>query len=226
MHSFKHYGAVIGLLAGVFSTVLASASSEKPAGAPDPLELLRKGNERFVSGESIRPHQNARRREALASGQKPFAIVLTCADSRVAPEIFFDQGLGDIFVLRNAGNVVDDHVLGSMEYAVEHLGTSLVVVVGHSKCGAVAAAVAGGEAPGHIGSIVESIAPSVSAGVGAADPVDAVVRANARRMAELIAGSKPILAKAVGEGHLKVVAARYDIATGQVEFLKSAARDQ
>lgn len=202
---------------------LLAHGSEKTAAVADPLQLLAKGNERFVSGEVLHPHQTGARRTELAEGQKPFAIVLTCADSRVAPEIYFDQGLGDIFVLRNAGNVIDDHILGSIEYAVEHLHASLVVVVGHSKCGAVAATVAGGVAPGHIGSIVDAIAPSLQASKGAPDPVDAVVRANAQHVAAEIAASGPILAEAVKAGHLRVVAARYDLATGKVEFLKPAA---
>lgn len=209
--------------AGLAMTALLAHGTEKQTSAADPLLLLAKGNERFVTGEVIHPHQSGARRSELAAGQKPFAIVLTCADSRVAPEIYFDQGLGDIFVLRNAGNIVDNHILGSIEYAVEHLHASLVVVVGHSKCGAVAATVAGGHAPGHIGSIVESIAPSLDATKGASDAVDAVVRANAQRMAAEIASTGPILSEAVKEGHVRVVAARYDLATGKVEFLEPVA---
>lgn len=207
------------------SALCASTTPTGKADASDPLHRLSVGNERYVAGEVIHPRQNAERRAETVNGQQPFAIILTCADSRVAPEIFFDQGIGDLFVIRNAGNLVDDHVLGTIEYGVEHLHATLVVVVGHSKCGAVAATVAGGVPPGHIGSILDSIAPAVVETANAADRVDAAVRANARRMAEQIASAKPILAHAVKEGHVKVVAARYDLATGKVEFFEPAARD-
>lgn len=223
MHSFKRGILSFGVMVGFAVAAFASAPAGKTGDAADALQRLKEGNGRFVSGEVTHPRQDGARRSETAGGQHPFAIILTCADSRVGPEIFFDQGIGDLFVIRNAGNVIDDHVLGTIEYGVEHLHTPLIVVVGHSKCGAVAASVAGGEFPGHIGSIVKSIAPSVPAGAGAADPVDAVVRANAKHMAEQIAASKPIIAKAVEEGHVRVVAARYDIATGKVEFFESAA---
>jgi len=141
------------------------AAATEPAPAkltPDQaLERLLQGNQRYVAGKATHPDQTAERRLGLASGQAPFAIILTCADSRVAPELFFDQGLGDLFVIRNAGNILDDHVIGSMEYAVEHLHAGLIVVVGHGQCGAVSAAVAGGEVPGHIRSVTEAIAPAL-----------------------------------------------------------------
>lgn len=199
---------------------LASAT-ERGVRPDSALELLMAGNQYFVNGRPLRPDQTPARRAELVHGQKPFAVVLTCADSRVAPEIFFDQGLGDIFVLRNAGNVVDDHVIGSIEYAVEHLGAGLVIVVGHAKCGAVSAAVAGGHAPGHIGSIVESIRPAVElVEEESGDKVDNAVRANARRAAALLEQSGPILSEAVAKGTLKVMAARYDLASGKVELLE------
>lgn len=202
------------------AAVVSSLESKKEDG----LARLLAGNRRFVAGAAEHPHQSPALRGALANGQQPFAIILTCADSRVSPELFFDQGLGDLFVLRNAGNVVDDHVLGSIEYAVEHLHTGLVVVVGHSKCGAVGATVGGGEAPGHIHSIVESIAPALeSVANQPGDKVDNTVRANAQRVAGLIAQAKPILASAVAAGHLKVVAARYDLASGEVVVLPPSA---
>ncbi|MBA3849904.1 MAG: carbonic anhydrase [Opitutus sp.] len=215
MHSVLR-PCILMVSVAVTATALASTPSVDSATA---LQRLAEGNQRFVSGKLAAPRRDPAHREQLAKGQHPFAVVLTCADSRLAPEIYFDQGLGDLFVLRNAGNVVDDHVLGSIEYAVEHLGARLILVVGHSKCGAVAATVAGGEVPGHIGSIVRSIAPSVGAAADATDKVDAVVRANARHMAEQIAASGPILSEAVRHGALRVVAARYDLATGEVQLL-------
>lgn len=190
--------------------------------AESALQILLAGNARFVSGKPIHPDQSPKRRAELAQGQKPFAIILTCADSRVAPELYFDQGLGDLFVLRNAGNILDDHMLGSLEYAVEHLGVGLVLVVGHTKCGAVAAAVAGGHAPGHIASIVEAIAPAVTqARELSGDLMDNSVIANARLVAEELRHCPPILIKAVEAGHLLVLAARYDLASGRVQVLET-----
>ena len=125
------------------------------------LEQLRQGNARFVSGVLVRRDHYSEDRERLSEGQHPFAVVLCCSDSRVVPEILFDQQLGDLFVIRNAGNVVDEDVLGSIEYAVEHLGSPLVVVLGHSSCGAVTATCQGEELPGHILDIAKRIRPSV-----------------------------------------------------------------
>ena len=185
------------------------------------LERLLQGNQRYVAGKATHPDQTAERRLGLAKGQAPFAIILTCADSRVAPELFFDQGLGDLFVIRNAGNILDDHVIGSMEYAVEHLHAGLIVVVGHGQCGAVSAAVAGGEVPGHIRSVTEAIAPALEDARNLpGDKVDNAVRANAQRVAGILTHVEPFLKTATKEGHLKIVAARYDLSTGQVEILK------
>ena len=139
----------------------------------------------------------------------------------MSPELYFDQGLGDLFVIRNAGNILDDHVLGSIEYAVEHLHTPLIIVVGHEKCGAVSAAVAGGHAPGHIASIVESIAPAVEAAKDLpGDKVDNSVSANARRSAQQVCEAQPFLAEALKGGKVKVVAARYELSTGRVVILQ------
>lgn len=220
MKSLRH--AIVALI--VSSPGWLGAAHPSPAvGAEPALSLLLAGNARFVSGKPVHPDQSIGHRAELAQGQKPFAIVLTCADSRVAPELYFDQGLGDIFVLRNAGNVLDDHMVGSMEYAVEHLGVGLILVIGHSKCGAVSAAVAGGHAPGHIPSIVESIAPAVEIARGLPGDLAAnSVAANARLVADNLRKCDPILGAAVREGHLAVVAARYDLATGRVELLEAA----
>ncbi len=213
--------SLLAVLLPLIGSSLAAGSGAKPKVTPEAaLELLLAGNARFMAGRPIFPDQSPNRRRELAEGQKPFAIVLTCADSRVAPELYFDQGLGNLFVLRNAGNILNDHTIGSIEYAVEHLGAGLNVVIGHAKCGAVAAAVAGGHAPGHIGSIVESIQPAVQASAEqSGDKVDNAVRANARLVATALQASDPILSEAVKHGHLKVVPARYDLVTGKVEML-------
>lgn len=208
------------ILAVVVTAVLGVRAGE-PLTADQALQKLLDGNKRFVANAAIHPNQTADRRAELTKGQAPFAIVLTCSDSRVPPELYFDQGLGDLFVIRNAGNVVDDHVIGSMEYAVEHLHVPLIVVVGHEKCGAVSAAVAGGTAPGHMHSFVDSIAPAVESTKDApGDRVDNAVRANALRMVAILLHVEPIISEAEQSGKLKIVAARYDLGTGQVEILK------
>ncbi|MBQ9511846.1 MAG: carbonic anhydrase [Lachnospiraceae bacterium] len=182
----------------------------KLTSADEALQLLKEGNERFTKGELSAKDDYAGIRDVLAGGQQPFAIVLCCADSRVAPEIYFDQKLGDIFVIRNAGNVVDKVVLGSVEYGAEHLGSPLVVVVGHTSCGAVTAACTGGEVPENIGEIITKIKPSVSDGAAVND----VARVNAKAMADQIRADEII--KHLGT---RVEAAIYDIKTGEVSWL-------
>lgn len=173
------------------------------------LELLKSGNARFISGTMTTKDNYAELREQLSEGQHPFAVVLCCSDSRVSPEIIFDQKLGDLFVIRNAGNVIDKHVLGSIEYAVEHLGTTLVVVMGHSSCGAVTATHIGEALPDNIMAIARRIKPSINT----SDGIDDNARRHAKRMAKLIQGD-PI----VHHVKAKVVAAFYDIRSGEVEW--------
>ena len=211
--------SVAGLLA--LASIANSIAAETAAVSPDAaLARLVEGNKRFVAGNVTHPDQSVDRRTEVAKGQHPYAIILTCADSRLSPEILFDEGIGDLFVIRNAGNLLDDHVLGSIEYAVEHLHATLVVVLGHTKCGAVSAAVAGGEAPGHIKSIVDSLEPAVAmAKKKPGDAVDNAVRIAARLSAAALAQAEPIIAEAAKAGKIKIAAARYDITTGQVEFL-------
>jgi carbonic anhydrase len=202
-------------VAGVFA-------SEGAAGNPDEsLKKLVEGNERYVKGAMTHPDANSARRDEVAKGQHPFAIILGCSDSRVPPEVIFDQGLGDLFVIRTAGNVADDVAIGSIEYAAEHLGSPLLVVLGHERCGAVKATVDGGEAPGHIGSIVKAIKPAVDKAKGEkGDLVDNSVRENVAMIREKLLESKPILAELVEKGKLKIVGARYDLDDGKVEILK------
>lgn len=184
------------------------------------LQVLLDGNKRFAAMKQAHPNQDKDRRDEVRGGQKPFAIIVGCSDSRIPPEILFDQGIGDLFIIRLAGNIVDDTALGSVEYAADHLGTRLVVVLGHAKCGAVTAAAKGGEAHGHIGSIVQLIAPAVDRVRDASgDLIDNAIKENARLVAATIASSKPILSKMVDEGKIAVVPAYYDIDTGVVELL-------
>src|SRR5471032_2885141 len=144
-----------------------AADHSTPSITPDEaLSRLKAGNERFAKSKVSAGKPVAARRAATAQEQHPFAIIVGCADSRTAPEIIFDQNIGDLFVVRTAGNLVDDYALGSIEYAVEHLGTRLIVVLGHERCGAVTAALGGGSAPGHINSLVRDIQPAVAASKG------------------------------------------------------------
>lgn len=214
----------------VFAEVTAPANKKPvgtfvPAGgsllADKALKRLQAGNAHFVNDSSTRTNKHAQRRAEVAEKQKPFAIVVSCSDSRVGPEVVFDQGLGDLFVVRTAGHVVDDVGLASIEYAVEHLGPSLIVVLGHERCGAVAATVAGSEAHGHLPAIVKAIKPAVAKTKGQpGDAVDNAVREHVREVTEQLAKTGPVLAERVRAGKLKVVGARYDLDTGRVQFIE------
>lgn len=207
----------------VFAAALIAGGHEAPAAlTPEQaLARLKAGNMRFVKHKEKHPDISFDRRRSLSrDGQHPYAVILGCSDSRVPPELIFDEGLGDLFVIRDAGNVVDDEVLGSIEYAVEHLGVRLVVVLGHEKCGAVSAAVAGGEAHGHIKAVMKAIEPAVEETKGMpGDKVHNCVLANARRVARLIRESEPILKEAADHKKIQVIAADYDLETYSVEFL-------
>jgi carbonic anhydrase len=168
----------------------------------------------------LNPNQTDERRDSLIGGQSPYTIILGCSDSRVPPEIIFDQGLGDLFVIRVAGNVIDDIVLASIEYAAEHLHSPLLMVLGHTNCGAVAAALQEDELDGHLPSIAQAIEEAVERAQDIeGDTLDMTIRAHARITAEHLEESKPILKGLVGSGKLKVVAAYYDLDTGVVEIL-------
>jgi carbonic anhydrase len=188
--------------------------------AGEMLERLLRGNHRFVTGKQEHPNQAASYRRDLAAGQHPVAAILGCADSRVPPEIIFDQGLGDLFTVRVAGNVVDDATLGSLEYAVEHLGVPLIIVLGHSGCGAVQAALAGGQVRGQIHRLVTAIKPAVLSAAGApGEPLDQAVRTNVDMVVRQLRAACPVLAPLVAQGKLVIVGAYYDIVTGSVELL-------
>jgi carbonic anhydrase len=179
------------------------------------LQMLKEGNERYVKGKLIQKNSYSADREILDHEQDPFAVILTCSDSRAAPEIFFDQKLGDIFVIRNAGNVADTEALGSIEYAIEHLKTKLVVVCGHTKCGAVTAACSGGEFPPNIRRIVDLIKPALekSGADGTQGDIDKVVHNNVEVMVEKIKSDLII-----NQDGVKIVGACYDIHSGEVEW--------
>lgn len=210
----------MGLLAA--SVILAADPHATPTGGPSPdaaLEWLKFGNERHVAGKPVHWHQSVDRRLEVAKGQAPHAIILSCSDSRVPPELVFDQGLGDLFVVRVAGNVVGEKELGSIEYAAEHLHAPLVVVMGHQRCGALQAAVGGGPVPGHIGSLLSSLSAAVSRSKGMpGDSVDNAVHSNVDHQVGEILHSEPLLAHLVAEKKIKVVGAYYNLDTGAVEW--------
>lgn len=189
------------------------------------LARLVAGNDRFVADKMERPRADINRRNALEGGQAPFAIILSCADSRVAPELIFDQGLGDLFVIRVAGNILDDAaVLGSIEYAAAYLGTNLVVVMGHQGCGAVQAALGGGSHTKAIDEIARAIQPVVAkARAMDGDEVENTVRLNASHVAQNLRGHKDVMHDLVQDKGVNVVSAYYHLGSGKVEFLDSEA---
>jgi len=213
-------------LAGITAAALPRAGI---AGAPlspdEALAKLKAGNQKFLSAPQLCAGDLAEQRASLAKAQAPWATILTCSDSRVSPELIFGGiGLGELFVARNAGNMADTATMGTIEYAAEHLGTPLVVVMGHQRCGAVAAAyevaAANGKYPGSIGAMVDAIVPAaVAMKDRPGDFVDNTVRESARRTAAKIAGESAIVRHLVAAGKVKVVAARYDLDTGAVQFL-------
>jgi carbonic anhydrase len=184
------------------------------------LAELKAGNQRHIHNQYRHPHEGLGRRESLVKGQQPHAVVLSCADSRVPPEIVFDQGLGDLFTVRVAGNIADDVVIGSIEYAAEHLHTPLVVVLGHESCGAVTAATEKGPAPGHLPALVDAIQPAVEK--ARSEPGDLLanaVRENVVQVVGKLRSSSPILGEMVSKGELRVVGAVYSLHSGEVTWL-------
>ncbi len=203
---FPKRSACAAFALGLLMLAPAWAAEPGNVSAEEAMRRLKDGNDRFVEGRATHDHQQPDRRAEIAKGQKPFAVIVCCSDSRVGPEIVFDQGLGDIFVVRTAGNVVDDVGLGSIEYAVEHFDTQLVVVLGHSRCGAVSAAVSGGEVHGHVSAVVEAIQPAVEKVKGQlGDPVENAVHANVRYVVKRLEGAAPILPARINVGKLRIV---------------------
>lgn len=208
----------------VTAVIALTATSHAEPATPTAMQRLMEGNARFVSGKSQHPNQTAARRDETAKGQKPFAIIVGCADSRTSPELLFDQGIGDLFVVRLAGNIVDDAALGSIEFAVAKLGARHIVVLGHEKCGAVAAAVEstkGADAPpGRIGAIVDAIKPAAMSVEGQeGDEVENAMKANVQRVVERLKKDSEVLAPYFKSGELTVAGARYDLEDGKVEQL-------
>jgi carbonic anhydrase len=190
-----------------------------PMNAYSALEKLIAGNQRYINDRLSHYHQSGSRMRAISAAQHPFAIILGCADSRVPPEIIFDLGLGDLFVIRVAGNILDDAILGSIEYAVEELGTPLVLVLGHERCGAVMATVKHAHVLGHISTLIDAIQPAVDrVKHHPGDLLDNAVRANIELVVEQLKSSMPV-AKLVEHAKLKIVGAQYRLDCGSVEII-------
>jgi carbonic anhydrase len=201
------------------SALLAKHLHTAPLSADSALAELKAGNLRYVNNQEEAYKLLAAERRATAQKQSPIAIVVSCSDSRVPCEEIFDLGVGEIFVVRSAGQVLDRSALGSIEYAAEHLGVKLLVVLGHERCGAVTAASKGGEAEGNIAYLVEKIKPAVDAAkTQQGDLVANAINENAKLIANEIATNEPILKELVEKGELKVVSALYDLDEGTVVY--------
>jgi carbonic anhydrase len=237
------------LVGNQLSRAAEPADRDRPMTSPtEALSRLKEGNGRFIAGNMQHPHdsaderayiaknsyenpdaislgmtseQAAKRRAELTKSQHPFAIILSCSDSRVPPELVFDEGLGDLFIVRVAGNVLNDEGLGSIEYGVDVLGARLIVVLGHQSCGAVDAAMktvaAKGKAPGHIQSLVTAIKPVVVATPKA--DLETTIKANVKHVADALRSSTPILKGKVDSGDVQVIGGYYTLDTGAVTFL-------
>lgn len=210
--------SALALLAGLLvGSPASSGEVPPPSKEASGIARLLEGNARYVAGDVSRPHQDLPRRAAVASLQSPFAIVVSCSDSRVPPELVFDQGLGDLFVVRTAGHVVDSIALGSIEFAVAKLGARSILVLGHERCGAVQAALEHVSVPGSIGSILAAIQPAVG-GPEAATPqaLERAVSRNARAVADRLRAGSPILEPLIANKSLEIAHAVYDLDSGKI----------
>lgn len=209
-----------------FSEHLAFAAAATTSVTTDEaIAKLKSGNEKYVSAPQVCAVELTKQREQVANAQTPWATIITCSDSRVPPELLFGAlGVGELFVARNAGNMVDTATMGTIEYGAEHLGIPLVVVMGHERCGAVVAACAVVEKhakfPGSIGPMINAIVPAAKAVRGKpGDFVDNTVRESAKRTAMKVATKSEIVSHLIKANKVKVIAARYDLENGRVEFL-------
>jgi carbonic anhydrase len=213
------------VLVTALAFLLPSLTAGEPASTASLLERLKAGNARFIHG-ALQPSDLVAARKASAAKQRPYAIILACSDSRLGPELIFDEELGQLFVVRVAGNVVDPVVLGSIEYAAEHLHSTLVVVMGHESCGAVQAALAGGHAPVHIDSLVGRIEPAVrkvnSEHLAPSSTLDAAIEENVRLQMRELQRESPVLRGLVRKHQLTIVGGEYHLRSGTVTFLPAS----
>lgn len=219
----KFYSSYFILLCLVllFSSCCKRAKHEAIIESKDSQVRLLDGNKRYVNSKQSKSRKLNERRTETAQSQKPFAAILSCSDSRVPPEIIFDQGLGDLFVIRLAGNILNDEALASLEYAAEHLGVTYIMVLGHERCGAVNATIKGGPShPGHLESLIKAIKPAVEESKDKpGDVLDNAVKSNVMMVVKQLISSEPVLKEIVKKGNLKIVGARYDLDDGKVEIL-------
>ncbi|MDZ8106258.1 MAG: carbonic anhydrase [Nostoc sp. DedQUE12a] len=227
---FLKFASVMGIGAAAFGhrfwdTQQAAAAdvhpvNSNPVNANEAIRRLLNGNERFVHQQSKCPDQTLERLRLVAKAQYPFAAILGCADSRVPAEIVFDQGLGDLFVVRVAGNVASDMAIGSLEYSTAVLGSQLIVVLGHKRCGAVTEAIKNEPLPGRIGFVVEGIKPALAnINLATINTSDDAVITNVKYQAKKLEESSVILTKLLRAGKLKIVGACYDLDTGKVNIV-------
>lgn len=226
MTKMRRFLAVFSFIAIMFAyagTMLASGGGPGIS-TDEALKKLIDGNTRYVEGKQAQKDIGNNRRTELTKGQHPIAVILSCSDSRVPPEHVFDQGLGDIFVVRVAGNIADKIELGSVEYAVEHLGVPLILVLGHQSCGAVKATVDGGKLEGNIESIVKKISPAVKRAKAKVKDknklLDAAILENTKATASALTKKSAIIRHLVEEGKVKIAAGVYNLATGKVELVE------
>ncbi len=195
-------------------------TTKKRPTAEEVLEKLLEGNKRFVEGNLLHPNHCQESRQLVMHQQEPVATILTCADSRVPPVDIFDQGIGDLFIVRVAGNIIGDHTLGSIEYAVAYLHTPLVIVMGHSSCGAITAVAKGASLGGHMATLAPPIQTAIKNIKDAeGDLIENASKEVACHIARNIETSEPIIADFVEEGKVKVIAAYYDLQSGIVSIL-------
>lgn len=198
---------------------MGRTSGKRPT-ADEALKILLEGNQRFLKGTLEHPNHCEESRQSVAGGQEPIATVLTCADSRVPPVDIFDQGIGDLFVVRVAGNIIGDHSLGSIEYAIQHLHTPLVIVMGHACCGAIGAVASEVKLDGHMASFTAPIQTAIKKVKDMeGDLVNNAAKEVAVMIAKQIAESEPIIADIAKEGKVKIIPAYYDLSTGEVSLL-------
>ncbi len=193
---------------------MAIADEAGPESPDEALEWLREGNRRFVDGQASGPRRDSARLREIAPRQAPFAAFLGCADSRVPVELIFDQGFGDLFVVRLAGNIATPEVIASLEFGVAFLGAKVLYVLGHSSCGAVAATIQAEPVPGQISTLFQHIRPAIRAANG---DLEASIRENVRSQASLLAEASPLIAGLIRQGKVKVVGGVFDLGTGVVE---------
>ena len=217
----KFGAAAVGtgvLTAGIGSKLISpeKAVAQNDMNPAEALEILMRGNERFAKGRPINFHQDLARLTEVAKKQKPFAAILGCADSRVPSEIVFDQGIGDLFVCRVAGNVATPEEIGSLEFGTLVLGAKAIMVLGHERCGAVDATIKGAQVPGQIASLLDAIRPAVGRAEGQeGDRLENTAKANILLQIERLKAS-PVLSGLIDEGKLKIVGGYYDLDTGAV----------